>query len=195
MAEAGGGPRAFDRVSLTTPRLLLRPLQAGDAEGLFAIFSDPDVMRHMNTGPWASIERAHQMITRDLLAMPEGEHLRLGMERGTGAGIIGICNLFDFHWQCRRAEIGYCMARAFWGGGYMREALTALISYGFGELDLNRIEADVDPRNARSVRSLERLGFVREGLLRERWIVEGEVSDSGLYGLLRRDWEGGASGA
>ena len=71
----------------------------------------------------------------------------------------------------------------------MREALTALIGYAFRTLDLHRIEADADPRNAASVRVLEHLGFVREGLLRERWHVGGEVSDSLLLGLLRGDWE------
>lgn len=54
-------------------------------------------------------------------------------------------------------------------------------------MKLNRIEADIDPRNAASARVPERLGFVREGLLRERWIVGDEVTDSALYGLLRSD--------
>ena len=76
------------------------------------------------------------------------------------------------------------MARARWGHGYMLGALRALVAIRVGELGLNRI----DPRNAASARSLERLGFVKEGHLRERWIVDGEVSDSDLYGLLRSDW-------
>jgi ribosomal-protein-alanine N-acetyltransferase len=70
----------------------------------------------------------------------------------------------------------------------MHEALSALLDYAFTELDLNRIEADTDPRNARSTRLLERLGFSKEGLFRERCIVDGEVSDSAMYGLLRREW-------
>ena len=70
------------------------------------------------------------------------------------------------------------------------EALRGFIDYAFGVLAMNRIEADIDPRNARSAKSLERLGFVKEGFLRERWIVAGEVSDTALYGLLRRDWAG-----
>ncbi len=70
----------------------------------------------------------------------------------------------------------------------MDEALRGLLAYGFTELNLNRVEADIDPRNHASARSLERLGFTREGLLRERWIVDGEVSDTALYGLLRREW-------
>jgi len=79
------------------------------------------------------------------------------------------------------------------GKGLMHEALTALIGYGFGALDLNRIEADIDPRNTSSAKSLERLGFVKEGHLRERWIVDGEVSDTSLYGLLRADWRARAN--
>ena len=70
----------------------------------------------------------------------------------------------------------------------MHEALRALLDFGFGELDLNRIEADIDPRNSASARTLERLGFTKEGYLRERWIVGDEVSDTALYGLLRREW-------
>jgi RimJ/RimL family protein N-acetyltransferase len=193
VSEAAGR-HAFDQVTLKTKRLTLRPFRADDAEPLFAIFSDPVVMRYWSSAPWASVERAHAMIASDLKAMSAGEYLRLGLE--LDGRVIGMCTLFDFNTQCRRAEIGYGMDSACWGSGYMHEALTALISYGFGELGLHRIEADVDPRNAGSVRSLERLGFVREGLLRERWIVEGEVSDSVVFGLLGREWvQGvGASG-
>ncbi len=72
----------------------------------------------------------------------------------------------------------------------MHEALVKLIAFGFTEMNLNRIEADVDPRNARSVLSLERLAFQKEGHLRQRWIVGEEVSDSWVYGLLRSEWLG-----
>lgn len=71
----------------------------------------------------------------------------------------------------------------------MQEALRALLGYAFGELNLERIEADVDPRNEASIRTLERLGFKKEGYLRERWKVNGEVQDAIFYGLLRREWE------
>jgi RimJ/RimL family protein N-acetyltransferase len=71
----------------------------------------------------------------------------------------------------------------------MHEALTALLCYAFGELKLRRIEADVDPRNAASLKSLGRLGFRREGLLRERWNVAGEIQDTAYFGLLAREWK------
>ena len=120
--------------------------------------------------------------------MAKGTYLRLGIERKSDARLIGNCALFNLVEQCRRAEIGYGLAHAAWGHGYMGEALVALLDHGFAELDLNRVEADIDPANAASARSLERLGFRAEGYLRERWIVGGQVSDSRLYGLLLNDW-------
>jgi len=71
----------------------------------------------------------------------------------------------------------------------MSEALQALLAYAFEGLALHRIEADVDPRNSASIRTVERLGFQREGYLRERWQVNGEIQDTVFYGLLRPDWE------
>jgi len=179
---------AFYQVQLHTPRLTLRPLREGDAPALFEMFSDPGVMRYWSTPPWQSIDIAHQLVARDAQALAAGQHLRLGCERNEDGRLIGQCTLFNLVASCRRAEIGYGMARTAWGQGYMAEALDALLRYGFEQLDLNRVEADIDPRNLRSARSLTRLGFKHEGHLRERWIVDGEVSDSDLYGLLRGEW-------
>lgn len=180
--------RSFEHVILTTERLRLRSLVPSDAASVYAVFSDAAVMRYWSTAPWTAESTAHELIATDQRAHIDGTYVRLGIEvRATGA-LIGTCTLFDFVPQCRRAEIGYALAHAAWGNGYMHEALVALVAFGFRDLDLNRIEADIDPRNEASARSLERLGFVKEGHLRERWIVEGEVSDSGLYGLLRREW-------
>ncbi len=178
----------FSPLKLSTERLRLRPLATADAAALFAIFSDPRVMRYWSSAPWTSIEKAHEMIAKDASAMAVGENLRLGLETTHDSRLIGHCSLFSFNAQCRRAEIGYGMAFAAWGCGYMYEALTALLNYGFSELGLNRVEADIDPRNDASAKTLERLGFHHEGFLRERWEVDGAVSDSGIYGLLRRDW-------
>ena len=179
---------AFNQVLLNTQRLRLRPYRPSDAEALFAIYSDVRVMRYWSYPPWPSIDKAHEMIAKDATALAAGEHLRLGVATLDDARLIGHCSLFNLNAQCRRAEIGYGLAFDAWGHGYMHEALTAVLNYGFTEIALNRVEADIDPRNAASAKTLERLGFQNEGVLRERWVVDGEVSDSGLYGLLRRDW-------
>ena len=178
----------FNPINLLTARLRLRPLATSDAGAMFAIFSDTRVMRYWSSAPWTSIDQAHEMIARDATALAAGEHLRLGIETICDAKVIGHCSLFNFNAQCQRCDIGYGMSFDAWGHGYMHEALTAVLNYGFNELALNRVEADIDPRNSASAKTLERLGFQNEGFLRERWVVEGEVSDSGIYGLLRRDW-------
>lgn len=178
----------FDQLTLKTERLLLRPLRESDADALMGIFSDPRVMRYWSTTPWDSIEQAHAMIARELKSMAAGEQLTLALERTEDAALIGTCTLFAISAQCRRAEVGYIMASHAWGKAYMDEALRALLNYGFTELRLNRVEADIDPRNEASQKTLERLGFAREGYLRERWIVGEEISDTALYGLLQRDW-------
>ena len=179
---------AFAQLTLRTARLVLRPLRPDDAPALYALFSDPQVMRYWSGTPWTDIAKAHEMIASDAAAMRDGVHVRLGLTRADDGELIGNCTLFAFNAQCRRAEVGYSLLPTAWGRGYMHEALSALLDHGFGELALNRVEADIDPRNIASNRTLERLGFRQEGYLRERWIVADEVSDSLFYGLLQREW-------
>ena len=179
---------AFDHLTLRSQRLLLRPLCATDAPFVLALFSDAGFMRFGSTAPFASLDQADALVQRDIKAMAAGERIRLGIERTADGSLIGICTLFDLDAQSRKAEIGYGLQTPAWGQGYMHEALCALLDYGFAELGLNRVQAEIDPANTGSARSLQRLGFVREGLLRESCIVNGVVSDSALHGLLRRDW-------
>jgi ribosomal-protein-alanine N-acetyltransferase len=180
----------LDDVVLRTERLVLRPLQRGDEEALFALYSDPVFMRYWNTPPWPALAEAGKVIGEVLAAMPAGQYLRLGIRAAEGEALIGTCGLFAFHEPSRRAELGYGLAPASWGHGYMTEALSTLLGFAFGPLGLNRIEADIDPGNEASARALGRLGFVQEGYFRERWIVGGQISHSAMYGLLRADWEG-----
>jgi ribosomal-protein-alanine N-acetyltransferase len=179
----------FETTTFSTERLLLRPLAAPDAAALFAIFSDPEVMRYWSSAPWSDIEQADQYIDSAARDLAAGTMLRVGIEVAATGQLIGQLALHHFDQQNRRCEIGYALGWAHWGKGYMAEAMGALLAHAFGELALNRIEADVDPRNPASMRALERLGFVHEGLLRERWIVAGEICDTAFYGLLKSDWD------
>ena len=176
---------------LQSPRLQLRPLCLDDTDALFSMMSDPRVMRYWNTPPWTEPEQAVHGILRDMEAFARGEYLTLAITRRHETELIGTCMLFDIAETSRRAELGYCLASAAQGQGFMNEALRSLLNYAFGDLRLNRLEADIDPRNLASAATLERLGFRHEGLLRQRWMVAGEVSDSALYGLLAEDWAQG----
>jgi ribosomal-protein-alanine N-acetyltransferase len=179
---------SFHQLALNTTRLLLRPLNEQDAPALFGIFSDARVAQYLARGAWSSISLAHERIARDIDALSTGKYLCLGVVRRDDEKLIGECSLFNRSQQSRRAELGYALDHEAWGQGYINEALEALLTYGFSEMALNRVEADIDPRNQPSAKTLERLGFQKEGHLRERWIVNGELSDTGLYGLLASDW-------
>lgn len=178
---------AFHQVRLDTARLCLRPLVASDAAALLAIHADPEVMRYSNTRPWTSIDQAHALIARDLKGLAAGSHLCLGIVPAAEGRVVGTCTLFSIDRASRRAELGFALGRFAWRQGWMNEALVAFLAFGFEAMNLHRVEADIDPRNLASARTLTRLGFRREGLLRERWIVEDEISDTEFYGLLRAD--------
>jgi RimJ/RimL family protein N-acetyltransferase len=150
------------------------------------MWSDADAMR-FSFPAMTSLDQASERITRLLKKSAYGVDLICAVESRTTGEVLGTCMLFHADEQCQRAEIGFSLQRAHWRNGYMNEAASALIEHAFNALNLHRIEADIDPRNVASARLLERLGFVREGLLRERLIVGNEVSDSAIYGLLERD--------
>lgn len=181
-------PTFDQQLTLHTNRLLIRPLQADDADALFAIHADAEFMQYWSEPPWQEIATAHERIVRYQTALADGQYLRLGLAPKDGGPLLGTVTLFNFDDQCRRADIGYGLARPAWGQGLMHEALRELVRYAFEDLALNRLEADIHPDNLASAKTLDRLGFTREGYLRERWIVDGHVSDSAIYGLLHREW-------
>ena len=174
--------------TLTTPRLRLRPMTHADADDLFTVFGDPVVVRYLNRPPLATTADARALIDRAAAEFAAGTALRIGLVFPDQDRVIGTGNLLHFDWPSRRAEVGYVLAQPHWGKGLAGEATAALIEYGFGTLGLHRLEAELDPRNDASARVLDRLGFAREGLLRERCIVGDEVSDSLIMGLLQAEW-------
>ena len=169
-------------------RVRLRPLADADVPALFAVFSDEQVMRYWSRPPMRDVAEAEALLANIRSSFAERSLFQWGVARLADDRVVGTCTLFNLDAGNRRAEIGYALARDCWGQGLMSEALASLVAYAFGPLDLARLEADVDPRNGPSIRIIEKLGFVREGLLRERWHVGGEAQDSLMLGLLRRDW-------
>ena len=178
--------------TLEAARVRLRWLTEEDVDALFAIFSDEAMMRYWSSTPMKERAEAGELLARIHAGFRDKSAFQWGVERKDDGGLLGTCTLFNMHRANMRAELGYCLHSAHWGKGYMGEALAALIGHAFHGLKLRRLEADVDPDNASSLRILDRMGFQREGLLRERWNVGGAIQDSVLLGLLAREWRGGA---
>ncbi len=169
-------------------RLHLRWLTPDDAPALLAVFGDPEVCRYWSRPALADLEAARALQREIVRLFEERTLFQWGIADGATGTVVGTCTLASLSEEHRRAEVGFALARAAWGHGYMAEALPALIDFAFTTLDLRRLEADVDPRNTRSIQVLERAGFRREGYQRERHQLHGELQDAVLYGLLRREW-------
>ncbi|MES2900714.1 MAG: GNAT family protein [Pseudomonadota bacterium] len=180
---------SFAPITLNTERLALRFFEEGDAAALYAIFSDVKVMRYWSSSAWTTMEEAHESVREAQAAYTDGSSLRLGIVLRDSGELIGYINLYAIYHANRRCDIGYALAQPHWGNGYLAEAMRAVIEHGFAAMDLNRIEADIDPRNTASEKLLERMGFQKEGYMRERWIVNGEICDTAFYGLLRSEWK------
>ena len=180
---------ALPTPTLRTARLRLRPFTAADTDAIFALQSNPRVLRYWDAPPWRERTQAERFIARCQQMAQEGSGARLAIERSADDQFIGWCVLMNWDAKYRSALLGYCLDERAWGQGFATEAATALLQWAFNTLDLNRVQSEVDTRNVASGRVLEKLGFLHEGTLRENCIVEGEVSDSWVYGLLRREWE------
>lgn len=176
--------------TLAAPRLQLRWIEAADLEDLYGVFSDPEVMRFWSHTAWPHRDEASIYLEAIHRGFDQGDLLQWGIALRGDNRIVGTTTLYAIDQGQGRAELGFALARDHWGRRYAREALTVLMDHAFGPMGLRRIEADVDPRNQASLRTLEALGFRREGYLRQRWQVAGELQDSVLMGLLASDWAG-----
>ena len=175
---------------LTTSRLLLRNIRPEDAGALFAIRSDEEGMKYFGHEPHTSLDE-----TKDLIKLMEERYVRKealhwcitlrGEDR-----LIGTGNLFQFNEEFHYAATGYELNRALWGKGIMIEAMSAILTFGFSDLGLHRIEAVIDIENVRSKNLLLRLGFTYEGNLRQRFFFRDQFLDEYYFGLLKDEWHG-----
>ena len=175
--------------TLHTARSRLRPFTSADADALFALHSNAHVLRYWDSPPWSDRARADRFVEVCREMAREGTGARVAMDRVSDGAFVGWCGLSQWNPDYRSASLGYCLTEAAWGQGYATEAAGALLRWAFDTLDLNRVQAETDTRNVASARVLEKLGFVGEGTLREDCVVNGDVSDSWVYGLLRREWQ------
>jgi [ribosomal protein S5]-alanine N-acetyltransferase len=174
--------------TIDTARLRLRWLTSADVPALFAIFGDPEVCRYWSRPALPDLAAADALLQEIVHLFSERSLFQWGIAERATDRVVGTCTLASLSAEHHRAEVGFALAKEVWGRGYLAEVLPALLLFAFDTLDLHRIEADVDPRNARSIGLLERAGFQREGHLRERYRVAGEVQDALIYGLLRPEW-------
>lgn len=173
---------------LSTNRFHLRQIQPSDAEAFFQIKSDAEVTSSYGREPHRSLldTKAWLQLVQDTYAQREG--LLWAITHKTRDLPIGSCTYWHLDPESHCAEIGYELNRTAWGQGIMSEVLPTVISYGFKELGLNRIEATPLAKNARSSKVLLKLGFTHEGTMRQRVLFRGVYEDLMYFGLLMTEW-------
>src|SRR2546421_4577020 len=167
-------PSAVPR--LQTPRLVLRALDPGDADDIFAYAADPEVARYTLWRAHASIEESRQFI----VWLTSGSVACWALVYPDTSRVIGTSVLRSYQAQHQRAEIAFNLAKALWGQGYATEAARAVIRAGFMHYGLNRIEGTCMLGNVASARVMEKVGMRFEGILRQYVYVKDAFHDMKL---------------
>ncbi|KOS69346.1 GNAT family acetyltransferase [Lysinibacillus contaminans] len=175
------------KTELHTERLHLRTMKASDSHSLFKIWSDPDVTKFLNISSFTYEEQSTEIFA--LLGELARDNIASNftiIERESNE-IIGTCGFNSIDFENSKAEIGVSIAKAYWGMGYASEGINALVNYTFQTLELNRIEAKVEPENVNSIKVLTKLNFTFEGTLRQYEKSKGKLIDINMYSRLRTD--------
>lgn len=173
---------------LHTERLDLIEIRQEHLDDLFRLFGNYRVTQYYNIVPMVHKEEAQQLIDRFRSGFMAKEAIRWGIAVKGERHIIGTLGFNNFTPQ-HRANIGYDLQPQYWNQGIISEALKAIVSFGFQRLGINRIEAEVMPGNHASEKVLEKLGFVREGLLRDWMLWNGKHYDMTMFSLLNKDFQ------
>lgn len=168
-----------------TKRLYLRKMKMSDAHSLFTIWSDPEVTKFMNITNFTHEEQAKEMIALFDQLAAERKAIRFTMIKKESNEIIGSCGFNSFDVDNASAEIGYDLAKAYWGNGYAQEGISALIDYAFTTLNLNSIEAKIEPGNVNSIKVVEKLNFTFKGTFQEYDESKESFNDLNIYTLLK----------
>ncbi|WP_233269351.1 GNAT family N-acetyltransferase [Alteribacillus sp. YIM 98480] len=173
---------------LETKRLRLRRLQQEDLYAVFDYASKPEVSEHVLWDTHRSTEDTQQFLDIAFEKYKQGHLAPFGIERKESAELIGTIDYVWWEQGHAAAEIGYVLSPNYWGQGIIPEAASKLVSFGFEQMGLVRIEARCYAENKNSMRVMEKLGMTYEGTIRQRLLVKGVRRDINIYGLLKHEW-------
>lgn len=179
--------RYMETPMLETLRLLLRQITETDIEFIYRLFSRLETNKYSSYDDLQSLGEAEKMYENYLKPGFES-HFRVIVELKESREPVGTLGLYNYSEKDLRAVLGYDLLKEYWGRGIMTEAVIELLKYGFECLGLNRIEATVDPENIPSVRLLERVQFIAEGRMSDRFFYRGGFHDECVFGLLKSSW-------
>jgi RimJ/RimL family protein N-acetyltransferase len=155
---------------------------------LFSYTSDPEVTRFLAIEPPSSLDDTRVFIAKCKQHRVQDREYFYVIADAVSDEALGIIGLRHIDPVMRTAQVGTWLSRGRWGTGTNAEAKRLLLEFAFDRLGLHRVEARIDVANDRSLRAFERLGGVREGVLRESFFKGGTYRDQYLYALLEPEW-------
>ncbi len=181
---------ALTAFPMQTSRLTLRLFEEGDIDAFAAYRSDPEIARYQGWDAPYTREQAAAFVHSQLTVLPgqPGEWMQVALSLKDAPGLIGDCAFCVLKEDPRQAEIGFTMARAYHGQGYMTEAVHRLLEYLFTDLNLHRVRANCDPQNLASARVLQRAGMRHEGRFIDSLWFKGAYASEDWYAILRSEW-------
>ncbi len=173
---------------LQTERLFLRKQELKDAANLQLLRSNEQVMTYMDSDPHPDVQTSEAFIAKNLKSYQQKKGFFWVIVAAQTGNYLGDIILRKIDRSNARAEIGYTLLPEFWGRGYMKEAMRAVISFGFKDLGLHSIEANINPANISSRELLLKTGFVKEAYFRENYYYNGRFLDTEIYSLLEKNF-------
>jgi len=167
----------------------LRPYQKTDIEDLMKWVNDEEVTRYLGSQMTPPASRSGEEAFLEMAMTHSETHKVFAIEtmaREYAGGIdLRVIDQID-----RRAEVGIVIGvKDFWGRGYGTEAMRLMLRFAFGRLNLNRVSLRVFDYNQRAIKSYEKCGFIKEGLLRQDRYYDGQYHDTLVMAILRREFE------
>lgn len=172
---------------LRSPRAILRELEPADAPSLLAVLQDEDVQRFLPPGP-ATGEAVMEFIRWTRRAQRTGRHLSFGVVPHGLDAVVGVFQIWPIEPCFETAEWGFALGRRCWGTGLFAESAAQVVNFAIDQLGVRRLEARAAVDNIRGNAALEKLGAMREGILRQCFRCDGEPQDHVMWAILRDDW-------
>jgi [ribosomal protein S5]-alanine N-acetyltransferase len=172
---------------LESERLLFRKILLSDAQDLLLIRTNDDVIQFLDVVRFESIGDAEKWVHSVSESYDNETGINWGIVEKQSNDFIGYFGFWRMIPEHCRAEIGYALKPEYWGKGYMYETINKMVRFGFENMKLHSIEANVNPANEKSKRVLEKIGFKQEAYFRENYLFNNKFLDSLIYSLLKKD--------
>lgn len=172
---------------IESERLVYREFSLSDTKDLYFIRSNHEVMNYMDSYVHKTIQDSEKLIESVHESFKNQSGISWAIIEKSTNNFIGYFGYWRIIKEHCRAEIGYALKPEFWGKGLMQETMKRMINFGFKDMNFHSIEANVNPKNEKSIQLLEKINFKKEAYFRENYLFNGKFIDSIIYSLLESD--------